>query len=795
MSDLKFALRQLLKSPGFTAVAILTLALGIGGNTAIFSVVNAVLLQPLPYPDSARLVMINEAPRPGGSASADGGLSLDWESQTTRLESGAAFHNMDHNLTGDGDPVRISGAEVSARYLDVLRIKPFLGRGFIEADDAPGGNRYVVVLSHEFWQSRFLGDPKIIDRTIQMDGQSYTVIGVLPPRALLVNTINFLSPAAIRAEEYKTRRNYNYVCTVIGRLKPGATAEQAAAELVAARQAIISEYPSFRRQSSVRVRSLQEALYGNTRPFLYTLLASVGAVLLIACANVANLLLARAAARQGEFAVRVALGASTGRIVRQLLTESMVLAAAGGGAGALAGAWAITPLLRYTALSRIQGLDARVDLTVLGFTFAAACFTGLVFGLFPALSASRPNLTESMKEGARGTSGGTRKRLQAILIVSETALTVVLLVCAGLLLRSFVVALKANAGFDRENVLVFNLTLPGNKAPTVEHRTRFTNDVLRSLRQVPGVASAGMASSTPMNGRIGFGDFVSREDQPNTRNDLNAGFDAANGAFFKAFGIPLLRGRCFTEADNSTQAPKVIIINDVLARRLFADKDPLGQLLNFKNAAWEIVGVVGSVRQFQLDFDPGPQVYLPPAHFPWYTMYAVRTHVPPLTLADDVRRAIKAVDPDIPIANLTVLSAAVENSLQGRRTVLTLLMIFAATALLLACVGLYGVMAYSVAQRTREMGIRLALGAGARRVIGLVLRDGFKLVGLGLVIGTAASFGAARLIASQLYSTSQNDPLVFALVIVVLTAVALLACWLPAHRATRLNPVEALRAE
>lgn len=805
MNDLKYAFRQLLKSPGFTAVAILTLALGIGANTAIFSVVNAVLLQPLPYPESNRLVQVAEVRTGGGFGPGDGGLFLDWESQTTQLESIAAFHNIDRNLTGDGEPLRVSGGEVSTHYLDVLRIKPILGRSFIEADDAPGGNRYVVLLSHEFWQSRFQGDPAIVDRTIQMDGQSYTVIGVLPPGALLINTINFLSPAAIRAEAYKQVRNYNYVCQVIGRLKPDATVDQATAELVAARQGIVSQYPTFRQQWTVRVRSLHEAIYGNTRPFLLTLLASVGAVLLIACANVANLLLARAAARQAEIGVRVAMGATTLRIVRQLLTESMLLAFAGGGAGVLVGAWAINPLIRYTALNQVPGLDVRIDLTVLFFTFAAACVTGLLFGLFPALTASRPNLNETLKEGTRGTSGGSRKRLQGLLIVSETALTVVLLVCAGLLLRSFIVALNANPGFQRENVLMFSLTQPANTAPTVEHRTRFVTDILRSLRQVPGVAYAGMASSTPMNGRVGFGDFVSREDRPNTRNDLNAGFDSADGDFFQAFGIPLHRGRFFSEADNNPQAPKVMIINDVLARRLFENEDPLGQLLHFKNATWEIVGIVGSVRQFQLDFDPNPQLYLPTVHFPWSTMFAVRlaapqpgeigTHVRPLSLADDIRHAVAAVDPQVPVSNLTALSTAVENSLQGRRTVLTLLMIFAATALALACIGIYGVMAYSVEQRTREIGIRLALGAGTRGVISLVLRDGLRLVGLGLLVGAVGSYGAAKLIESQLYSTSASDPIVFVLVCLVLLAVAVLACFVPARRATHVDPIKALRAE
>ncbi len=795
LSDLRFALRQFAKSPGFVLVAVLTLALGIGANTAIFSVVNAVLLQPLPYADPDRLVQVYEVPANGGFNSTDGGVFSDWESETTQLESIAAVHNIDRNVSGGADPVRLTGAEVSADYLRVLRIQPMLGRGFVPQDDAPGGNRHVVVLTAEFWQSRFQGDPAVIGRTIQMDSESYTIIGVLAPRALPNSIFSFLAPATIRADAYKQRRNYNYVCNVIGRLKPGATIEQAAAELIAARKGINSEYPSFRQNWSVGVRSLHEALYGNSRPYALTLLAAVGAVLLIACANVANLFLARASSRQGEIAIRGALGASSGRIVRQLVTESMLLAFAGGLAGILVGALAIAPLVRFANLSNTPILSVRIDAAVLLFTLAATVLTGVLFGLFPALTLAHPALHESLKEGARGSAGRSRRRLQSLLIVAETALTVVLLACSGLLLRSFFRALNADAGFNRDNVVVFALTLPASKAPSIQHRTRFVRDILRSLGQVPGVAYAGQASSTPMNGRIGFGDFVSREELPTTRNDYNAGFDGVDGDFFKALGIPLLRGRFFTAADNEENAPRVIIVNDALVRRLFPKEDPIGRLLHFKDAAYEIVGVVGSVRQVQLDVDPFGQVYLPAIRFPWYTMFAVRTHLPPLTLANDIRRAVQAVDPEQPLANLSTLVDAVEQSLQGRRTILTLLLIFAGTALALACIGIYGVMAYSVSQRTREMGIRIALGARVGQVIGLVLRDGVKLVLTGVALGAVGGAVAGQLLSSQLYRVSGQDPLTFGLVAAALVAVALVACWLPARRATRVNPVTALRAE
>jgi putative ABC transport system permease protein len=796
MQDLRYALRALAKSPGFTAVAVLSLALGIGGNTAIFSVLNTLLLRPLPFAEADRIVQVSEQTPQGGFPSADGGLFIDWETQATQLESIAALHPVSKNLTSNGEPVRVDGADVSASYLRVLRVKPLLGRDFAAEEDAPGGNRHVLILTHELWQSRFGGDPAVIGRAVPVDAESYTVIGVLPPRALLNPNISFLCPATIRADAYKQIANFNYPCIVIGRLKPGATLEQVRAELSAARPEAQKKYPSFRHAWSIAVRPLQEATFGSARPFATTLLAAVGAVLLIACANVGNLLVARAAARQGEMAVRTALGASTGRLVRQLMTESMVLAFLGGAAGLLLGAWAIRPLVVFTQLDvNVPGLDVTIDWRVLLFTFGATVLTGVLFGLFPALGAARPNLTESLKESSRGTSSASRRRLQSGLIVAETALTVVLLVCAGLLLRSFFRAASSDAGFAREQVLVFNFTQPGTKAPTIDHRIRFAREVQRRIRELPGVARVGLASSTPMNGRVGFGDLVSREEKPETRNDLRAVFDSVDGDFFPALGVALLRGRTFTDADSAENAPRVMIINDTLAQRLFPDENPIGRQLHFKDATWEVVGVVSNVRQFRLDVDPAPHMFVPFRHFPWSTTIAVRTETAPLALADSIRRAVQAADPEQPIANLATLEQAADASLQGRRILLSLVTLFSAIALLLAAIGLYGVMAYTVAQRTREIGIRIALGAGVGRVIRLVLHDGLKLVVLGVLLGGAAGVGAARLIAAQLYSTSQNDPLVFVLVAVVLTGAALLACWLPAHRATRVNPTEALRAE
>lgn len=794
-ADLTYALRQFAKSPGFVAVAVFTLALGIGANTAIFSIVDALLLRPLPYPEPDRIVQVWEAPNTGGLAIACGGVFMDWQDHTTQLESIAAAHQADKNLMGDGNPIRISGLEVSADYLRVLRINPVLGRGFSPQDDAPGGDRNVVIISHELWQSRFHEDPGLVGRVVRIDAANYTVIGVLPPNALVAANVSFLTPATIRADAYKQSRDYNYVCLVIGRLKPGATRQQAQEELNTVKRALNASYPKFKEPWTVTIQSLQEALFGNTRPYVLTLLTAVGVVLLIACANVANLLLAKASSRQAEMAVRVALGATTGRIIRQLLTESLMLALVGGAAGVLLGSFSINPLIAFAGIQGIAGINIGIDTRVLVFALAISGATGLLFGVFPASSVARPDLNQHLKEGMRGSTTGSRGRLQSLLIVSETALTVILLFSAGLLLRSFAKALHANPGFNRENVLTFDLTQPNSKAPTSGHRVRFVHQVLQRIEQIPGVVSAGMVSSTPMNGIVGYGDLVSREDRPETRNDLNASFDSVAGDFFKVVGIPLLRGRFFTEADNDEKAPKVMIINEALARRFFGEEDPLGRLLHFKEAAWEIVGVVGNVRQFQLDIEPQPQVYYAQVYFPWYTSIVVRTQVPPLTLAAEVRRAVQAVDPDQPIANLGTLERSVGNALQTRRIMLTLLGLFAATALVLACIGIYGVTAYSVAQRTREMGIRIALGAGAGQVIALVMRGGVRLVLVGLGIGAGCSVGAGFLIASQLYNVSKADPIVFALVAVALLAATLAACWLPARKATRVDPITALRAD
>ncbi len=800
LQDLRYAIRQLVKAPGFAAVVILTLALGIGANTAIFSVVEAILLSPLPYPDSGRIAQVGHSPQAFASANAgaDGGTFMDWKQHATTFESLAAIHQADLNLSGVAEPAQLTGYEVSADYLKVFRISPALGRGFTPADDAAGGDNQVVVLTHEMWQRRLAGDPSILGKTIRLDGRSFTVIGVLPPDALNTPNIEFLIPAAIEAAGWKQLRNYNYVVTVVGRLKPGATFAQAQTELVAVNNSLRSLYPPNKSDWTVTVDSLHASGTSGARPYLVILMATVGLVLLIACANVANLMLARAATRQTEIAVRIALGASAVRIVRLLLVESVLLALLGGIAGLLVASFGIGPLVKFSAANLIPNLTIGLNPTVLLFTLLISLATGILFGLVPALRIARTDVTHDLKESSRGAVGGARHRLQRTFIVAETALTVVLLFAAGLLLRSFIATLDTDTGFNRDNILLFDISRTSTGSPTPAHRVRFIQSALRELAGSPGIVSSGMISAAPFNDQRFYGDTIRRSENPDPHADINTGFDGIGGDIFQVLGTPLLRGRYLGEADSLEEAAKVLLINQALARQLFGDDDPLGRHVRFKNLDWEVVGIVGNISRFQLDAPPPPMVYLPTRDFPWSITLAIRTHGSPLAAADAVRRAIRAVDPDQPIANLRTMRQSIDSStlLRVRRMMLALVSFFAGIALLLACVGLYGVMAYSVTQRTREIGVRIALGAASDQILRDVVRGGLLLVGVGIGIGALASIPAAFGMQSQVYGMRLLDfGVVFSGVSLALVAVAILSCWIPARRATLVDPMVALRAD
>lgn len=799
--DFRFALRQLAKAPGFAAIAILTLALGIGANTAIFSVTEALLLSPLPFAESNRLAQIWHSPVPGARAGADGGTFLDWKKNSSSFEAIAAIHQTSYNISGIDEPAQLNGLSVSADYLRILRVAPTLGRDFTAADDAAGGDNNVVILSHELWKRKFSGDPSILGKTVHLDGRSFSVIGVLPPAALqgiAGANLDFLVPAAIEAAEWKQRRNYNYVCLVIGRLKPGLSFAQAQAELVAANNALQSLYPPNKSGWTVTVESVQDANTSGARPYILMLTATVGVVLLIACANVANLMLARASSRQSEIAVRVAMGASVGRIIRLLLVESTLIALLGGAAGLLVASFAIGPMVAFSAANLLPGLNIGINLNVLLFTLGLSLVTGILFGLFPALRIARPNLVNDLKESSRGAVGGSRQRLQRTLIVLETGLTVVLLFTSGLLLRSFMATLDADTGLRRDNILMFDINRDSASSPSPAHRVRFIEDALRELSSRPGIISAGMISSAPFNNQRFYGDTIRLSENPDPHADIRIGFDGIAGDLFQTLGVSLLRGRYLSSADSLPEARKALLVNRALAQQLFGEVDPVGRHVHFKNLDWEVVGVVGNMSRVQLDAPPPPMVYLPAADFPWTITLAIRTHGSPMAAADAVRSAIKAIDPNQPIADLRTMQQAIDGSfsLQIRRVMLTLVSLFAGIALLLACVGLYGVMSYSVSQRTRELGVRIALGAETRQLLLEVVRGGLYLVAVGVAIGAGGSVLASFGIDSQIYGLQMADQgLVFAAVAITLLLVAVLACLVPARRATRVDPVVALRAD
>ncbi|HUG12043.1 MAG TPA: ABC transporter permease [Opitutaceae bacterium] len=796
MNDLRYAIRQLRKSPGFTAVAVLTLAIGIGGCTAIFSVVSGLLLSPLPYPESARLMQIDEQAAPGALGGSCGGTFLEWQENNEHFDLMAAFHPVSHNLTGRGEPEQIQGWEVTPQFLSLFGLRPVLGRDFLPDDDAAGANHRVIIASDAFWREHLGSDPNAVGEFIQFDGDGYEVIGVLEPDALIFPGVEFLAPTGMLSAQHKQDRNYTYVTTTLARLKPGSTPEAAATQLTTVKQRNNEFYPERKKAWTVAVGGLQERMFGGARQSLGLLMGSVAVVLLIACANIANLLLARNTSRSAEIALRATLGASKGRLFRQLLTESLVLAVIGGAAGIFVATLAIDPLTTFAGVNRFERIEFGVDGRVLAFALGASVLTGVLFGALPAWRALRADMFGAIKEGGRSGTSGSRKHLQGVLIVAETGLTVVLLVIAGLLMRSFANVAGESVGFERHGALAFRIAQSGDTAQTIEKRTQFTDRILAELEQIPGVKAAGMISAMPLNGRNYYGDSIHRSDQPVTDANITAGFDGVSPGFFKAMGIPLRRGRNLTAADNRADAPKVMLVNEALVARFFPDgEDPLGGRIHFKGNDWEIVGVVGDVRRFNPAAPPPMQVYLAQVHFPWSTHYVVRTDLPPASLASQVRQAVQNVNPDQPISDLRTLDDLFRERMSFRRMMLTLLSLFAAIALLLACIGLYGVMAYSVAQRTRELGIRMALGAGRGGLLRLVLGQGLRLLVIGVVIGAIGAAAAAPVLESQLYNVGRFDPFVFLGVSLTLVAVGALACWLPARRATRINPIEALRAE
>jgi putative ABC transport system permease protein len=788
MNDLKFAFRQLLKNPGFTAVAMLTLALGIGANTAMFSVVNAVLLRPLPFPEAGRLMLV-EGNAINNFAAPD---FRDLAEQNRSFEQLGAYAPATFNLSGGGEPERVEGARVSASWLPTLGVQPLYGRNLTTEEDREGGEK-VVLLGYGLWQRQFGADRGVVGRTIKLDEQTHTVIGVLPPGLQFPFDKELFVPLALDA---RVLENYEgYFLTLIARLKPGVTRPQADADLAR----IIKPGERGPRFERVRVLGLQEALVGDVRAMMLMLMGAVGLVALIACANLANLLLTVAAQRHKEIAVRLSLGASRSRVVRQFLTESLLLAGLGGLAGLLLAYWGITLVnaLLPSTIPRVGVIG--VDGEVLGVTFAVTVLAGLLFGTLPALRASQTELTEALKEGSRSLSGGVgSQRTRATLVVSQVALTVVLLTGAGLLLKSFVRLQRTPLGFRPERLLTARIALPRSTYSTPQQRLSFADRLLEEVRKQPGLSEAALTSSLPFT--IGNPSYVVLM---NGQEDVRPGMPAASFRsvspdYFRVMGIPLLKGREFSSADLE-RAPMVTVINEAMARRLWPNADPIGQRIKetSNERAWrEIVGIVGSVRHRARGEEPRPEMFVPWSQSPAPRLnLAVRTQAEPASFGAALRRAVTAADAELPIFELRTMEERLYDSVAQPRFRTTLLGVFAALALAMAVVGLYAVLANAVAQRQREIGVRMALGAQQRDVLSLVVGQGMWLTLLGVGIGLTAALALSRVLRTLLFEVSPTDPMTFAAIPLILVSAALLACWLPAKRAAKVDPMVALRYE
>ncbi|MGH9522856.1 MAG: ABC transporter permease [Terriglobales bacterium] len=817
LTDVRYALRNLAHARGFAAVAILTLALGIGATTAMFSVVNAVLLRPLPYRNPEQLVAINEFDSEHGVPEIpEHNLSYpDYRAVAARshsLQAVAPYFFSDYTVTGAGAPLHVEGEIVGANLFSLLGVQPALGRAFLPGEDAPG--HFVAIISDRFWREHFDADRSVIGRSIDLQGQSYTIVGVMPrgfqfvarskPDDLWV-TFSGKSEVDNPGDTPWTEQRGNRSTFVIARLKPGVTVAQANADLASIYHALASEYPDANLHIGMVARPELQHLVGSTRTPLLILLGAVGLVLLIACANVANLLLARAAGRGREIATRAALGATRMRIVRQLVTESVVLSIAGGALGAGIATWAVSALLKLYPDNLPRAVEIGIDFRVLLFTAALTIVTGIVFGLLPAWRVSSPNLAATMREGGRtSTAGPAHNRLRSAIVVAQTALGVMLLVGAGLLLRSFARLSRADMGIDPHHVLTADFDLSKTRYKP-DQMDRFVSDFLARVRTMPGVISAGGAMPLPMGGNDGWGIYfnILRHPVPPAQQP-GADFHAVTAQFFETVKIPLLGGRTFDERDQRNSKP-VMIISAALAKKYFPHEDPIGQMIkigagegkareNYETR--EVIGVVGDIRSSVLTDPPGPAYYVPFPQLIWSVpTVVVRTSGDPNAIAPDINKILQSMDPEAPLYDVSTMGDWLALDLGRARFQAILLAIFAVVALLLTAIGLYGVIAYSVTQRTHEIGVRMALGASRTRVLAMVLSRGVQLTILGIALGVAGALALARVIATLLYEIPPRDPATYIMVCVVLGAVALLASYIPALRAARTDPMEALRYE
>jgi putative ABC transport system permease protein len=800
--DLRFGLRMLLSKPGFTLIAVLSLALGIGANTAIFSLVDAVLLRPLPFQEPERLVIVwEDAAKIGFPRNTPAPANYaDWKAQNQVFEDMAALNWRSLALTDEGEPEKVETQGVTANFFPLLGVKPMLGRSFTPEEDKEGSDR-VAVVSYGLWQRRFGGDPALVGKEILLDGQKRTVLGVMPAGfQFLSKDTGLWVPMAFSPEELANRGGH--YLTVVARMKPGVTLAQASADIAGVTKRINQEHSWHGFELGSVVISLREQLAGDVRASLLVLLVAVGCVLLIACANIANLLLSRGTARYREIAVRTALGAGRGRVVRQLLTESILLATAGGLTG-LVFAWLSFSFLKQIIPdSMASNAGVKIDARIFGFTLLLSLLTGIVFGLAPALQAAKVDLNEALKSGGRTGTGSGHRRLRGALVVTEIALALVLLVGAGLLIQTFLKLRALDIGVNPENVLTLRTQLPRSKYGELPKRTAFYQQVLERVRALPGVTAAGYTTAVPLTWKGGTSGFTVEGKEQGPGQDANN--RQVTAGYLETMGVKLRQGRFFDEHDDAQSQPAAII-NETMARQYWPGENAVGK--RFKLGGTDstsplrtVIGVVGDVKEMGLEAPPKAEMFFPFQHLPdmlWNMPrdLTVRTTGNPMSLVASVRQAVWSVDPAQPISNVRTMDEILSEEVAQRRIGMTLLAAFAALALLLASLGIYGVLSYAVTQRTQEIGIRMALGANRQAVLRLVMADGMRLAVAGVAIGLGLSFALTRLMTGLLFGVSASDPRTLAGVTLLLTAVALVACYVPARRATKVDPMIALRYE
>lgn len=812
LRDLSYSIRVLTKTPAFAAVAILSLALGIGANTIVFSVINAVLLKSLPYSDPGSLVLIwghaELSPTLKGRNQVSATDIADYRAQSTSFEEVSTYGGWFPIMSGDGSQgqaERVAGIQVGDGFFKVMKVQPMLGRVF-DAEEQKEGQDRVIILGHALWTTRFGGDRNVIGRTVQLNSRPYTIVGVLGPdvRPLPTTLVEpegqFYRPVA---EAYDDSQRDARHLRAIARLKPGVTLEQAKAEMAGIAKRLEQEHPTTNKNYGVNVVSITEDTVGGLRGTLAMMFGAVFFVLLVACANVANLLLARSTARRKEITIRAAIGAGRWQLVRQLLVESLLLSVLGGVIGLLIATWGLSVIETLGAKLNPMFTDLHIDLRTLGFTFGLSILTALIFGLAPALQLSKPDLANSLKDAGRGSgSSGIHNRLRSGLVVSEIAITLILLVCAGLLIKTVLRITKVDKGFNSDNILTMKIGLPVARYPESVDQIRFYQQITDRIAAIPGVKAAAITSVMPLTSNFD-GRGLAVEDHPRPRGEeIGVDLYVMTPGYLKAMEIGLLKGRPLTEGDRE-KSEKVALINNTMAQTLWPETDPLGRRIRFAGddgsevQGWRtIVGVVNDVSQYALDKKPPMQIYLPHAQFPTTSnTIVVKTTGDPKAVTGAVKSAILAIDKDQAVHGVATLDELIGESIVVRRFLMFLLMVFAAMALILAAIGVYGVMSFVVTQRTKEIGIRMALGAQTRDVLAMVLRNGLVLAVIGVCIGLASAFVLTRFMSSLLFGVTTTDTATFALVPLGVIAVVLCACFLPARRASRVNPLIALRYE